>query len=131
LPAGSWVLDVAAPGFGRQTRDLVLEPGRRGAVSVEVLLGSDLGESSVLVTVTDPEGWPLEAARVVLDGRPFGDTGPGGTLEIADLAAGKHRVEVTAEGFQTLEQPDLLLGEAEEKEVPFVLDRLPGSVRRC
>lgn len=129
LSAGTWTVVTTAPGLGRQERTVVVEPGRRAPVVIESLLAPDQGDGAVALSVVDIEGKPIDQARVLVDGRPDGTTSTGGTLEVGDLAEGNHRVEVSAEGFQTVEARDLAVTNGGEVAQKLVLQRVPGSVK--
>ncbi len=127
LPPGSYTIEVASPGRGRQVRAVELKPGQ-GPFSVEAYLAPDEGDGRVGIVVTDDLGRPLNA-KVVVDGRPVGTTGDTGMIEVADLAAAGHRVELSAEGFQTIEVRDVIVAVDGPGSVRVPLQRLPGSVR--
>ncbi len=85
---GLRVVDVAGTGGARTA---TLGPAMDGRVAFEALF---FGPGALLLT-----GVP-EDARVVLDG--VREVGGAATIELAPIAAGKHAVEVGAEGFAPL-----------------------------
>lgn len=129
LPPGTWGVITSAEGLGTQTREVVIGEGRRRPVAIEALLAPDDGDAVLDLRVTDAEGNPLEGARVLVDGKPFGTTTTGGQVTIDGLADGKHRVEVSSEGFQTVESRDLALSSGAPVDLGIALRRMPGSVK--
>lgn len=127
LAPGSYTIEVASPGLGRQVRAFDIKPGQQ-AITAEAYLAPDEGDARVGIVVTDELGHPLNA-KVVVDGRPIGTTGDTGMIEVADLAVAGHRVELSAEGFQTIEVRDVLVSVDGPGSVRVPLLRLPGSVR--
>ena len=87
LPPGTWTVAVSAPGMGRQVRTLTVEPGRRRAFELEVLLQPAQADGSVTLAVLGADDAPLEGARVALDGADLGTVG-GGDLVVEGLARG-------------------------------------------
>lgn len=129
LLPGDWTLVVDAPGFGDQVRGLTIAPRRVVPVRLEVILLPDAGDGVIGVAVSDPDGAGVAGARVLVDGRPIGDAGTDGSVQIGDLAPTPHRVEVAAEGFRTQESRDVAPAVGVTTPIGFALDRLPGSVK--
>ncbi|MCA9493439.1 MAG: carboxypeptidase regulatory-like domain-containing protein, partial [Myxococcales bacterium] len=130
LPAGTWRLEVSAPGLGTQVREVVVEPALGDPEPLEVLLLADEGgRSGMAVVITDPDGRPVERARVLIDGVPVGTTASGGVLELAGLTAGPHQVEVLHEAFTGALVADLETADGAVLDVPVPLQRVPGSVK--
>ncbi|MCB9687604.1 MAG: OmpA family protein [Alphaproteobacteria bacterium] len=130
LPAGTWRLTVSAEGLGTQVREVVVEPALGAPDPLEVLLLPDEGgHSGMAVVITDPEGRPVERARVLIDGVPVGTTASGGVLELAGLTAGPHQVEVLHEAFTGALVADLQTADDAVLDVPVPLQRVPGSVK--
>jgi outer membrane protein OmpA-like peptidoglycan-associated protein len=128
LPEGTWTLSVDHAELGRQTRELVVHHGDR-PLDVEVLLGPSIGGGELMLDVRDTEGNAIPGARMVVDGRPLGTFSTGPHVEVDELAEGPHRIEVSADGFQTLEKQEVNATPGSPANVPFVLARMPGSVR--
>ena len=127
LPPGTWRVAVEGPGYGRQVREIVVEP-RRPEIEFEALLAPDLGDGRVALVPLDVDGRPLEGARVLVNGRPVGTTATGGTLEIEGLAEGSQAVEITANGFQTAVLADLQSNDTPVA-APVLMQRSSGSVK--
>ena len=127
LTPGTWTIAIDSPGRGRQVRGITIVPGG-AAQDIEAYLAPDEGEGRLGVTAIDDQGRPLDA-RVVVDGRPVGTTGVAGLLEVGDLAAGPHRVEIATEGFQTIEVRDVAVKDDAPGAALIALQRMPGSVR--
>jgi outer membrane protein OmpA-like peptidoglycan-associated protein len=128
LRPGTYRLDIAAPTYGRQERDITITPGAKPR-SIEVLLLPDEGDGTVEARISDGDGQPLETSRLLVDGRPVGTAGSGGRILVGDIKDGSHRLEVSAEGFQTLEQRDIATTAGGKQSRDIVLQRVPGSVR--
>jgi hypothetical protein len=62
--------------------------------------------------VTDKKRNPIEAATVKLDGQLVGSTDGVGSYSLADVAAGEHAVEVTAQGYRTKTRNVLVEGDS-------------------
>ena len=108
---------------------MVVEPGRRTPIEIEAVLAPDEGAPGIVdLQITDQDGNPVEGARVLVDGKPYGATASGGTLEISALPEGEHRVEISADTYQTVEETTFELG-AGETALPITLRRMPGTVK--
>lgn len=128
LRPGRYRFDIAAPAYGRQERDVLVSPGAK-LRSVEVLLLPDEGDGAVQVRISDLDGQPVETARLLLDGRPIGNAGSGGRVLVGDVKDATHRVEVSADGFETLEERDVKTTAGTLVSRDVVLQRVPGSVK--
>lgn len=134
LSPGVWELDVRAEGRETQLRTLVLEPDRFRVAELSATLpalpeGAAAEPSTRLALVlTDPEGRPVEDARVRIDGLERGVTGPGGTFVVVGLPAGEREVAVEAPGFEAFTPVPLPVG-ADLAVRTLVLDRPRGSVK--
>jgi len=125
LAPGTWMVDVAGEGFGRQTRRLEIPPLTPRA-ALEVILVPDEGPAGLLLSVVGPGGERVGGVRVRVDERPVGALATGGTLELWGLAAGAHHVVVTADGYQALAEDTAL--DPGPNVVRLSLSRVPGSV---
>ena len=137
LPPGDWVLRVTADGFGAQERTLQLDPDTDGGDALaEVLHEGDVilapaqegGSAGVVLRLVDEDGAPVPAARVLVDGLPVGTTASGGSLALLGLVEGEHRVEISADTFETVEQYTVDLS-AGRQERALVMERTVGTVR--
>lgn len=113
LTPGAWTVGVSSPAFGLQTREVTIEPDETSLILVNAVLRETAGQSTLVLRVTDPEGNPVDRARVALDGEPIGETSSGGALRIEGLAAGESSVEVagTLFHYETVDPLVLALGE--------------------
>lgn len=128
LRPGSWTVLVTSERLGAQQRSLVIEEDTRRLHRVEFLLVPDEGGGAQLsVEVLDPEGVPVEHARVLLDGIEVGSTSNTGTLQLSDLSMGSRTIEVQAEAF--LPASTAVRLEAGEHEAQLRLRWGPGAVR--
>jgi OOP family OmpA-OmpF porin len=127
LDPGPWNLAIAAPGRESQTRAILLED-RVLPADVEAILPARAGDARLALAFEDPEGRPVEDARVTVDGVDRGVSGPGGNLTIEGLGVGAHPVAVSAPGFVgRLPVPAEATVDAVARVV--VLDRPPGAVK--
>ncbi|MDP2312097.1 MAG: carboxypeptidase regulatory-like domain-containing protein [Pseudomonadota bacterium] len=129
LEPGEWSLVLEAEGREVQRRTLLLDADRFRAATVEAVLPVDEpGEAQLALLFTDAEGRPVEDARVAVDGRARGVTGPGGSFAIAGLTAGERQVAVEAPGFNA--SPAVYVPATADLAVrTVVLDRPAGSVK--
>jgi len=128
VPVGVWTLTTEAEGFSPQQRTLVIQGGRTDAMRVDAVMtrASD-GVGSLVVTVTDPDGDPVEGALVRLGDDIFGTTGSGGDLTVSQLAEGTRELEVRAEAFEA-EAPAEVTIRGDSARPVVMLTHLPGSV---
>lgn len=127
LPPGDWTVGVSAPAFGLQTREVSIEADETSLILVSAVLRESAGESVLVLRVTDPEGKPVDGARVALDGEPIGKTSTGGALRVEGLAPGESSVEVAGAMFHYETVDPLDLGEGENL-VELPLRWLDGTV---
>lgn len=128
LTPGDWRVEVEAAGFARQARTVVIDADGRPPGEVEVVLSESAGPGVLALRLSDPEGAPVEAARVLVDGQPVGTSGGGGLVEVHGLAVGPHDLAVLHDAFTTHELPDHALVEG-TNDLGVVLRRVPGSVK--
>ncbi|MFT5583971.1 MAG: outer membrane protein OmpA-like peptidoglycan-associated protein [Cognaticolwellia sp.] len=129
LSEGVWQVEVEAPGYGRQMRDLVLEDGRQAPPAVIAVMHPDAGESSLALSLRDTEDRGLDGATLLIDGAEYGTTGPGGGLQIDGLQEGEHRVSATAPGFESSEPTVLMSTPSVGEDSVLYLERPPGTLR--
>ena len=84
------------------------------------------GEGTLRLRVSDPEGGPVQDARVLVDGRPVGSVADGGRLDVEGLVEGPHTVEVQHPDY-TASVTDGV--RADGTPVGITLRRERGSVR--
>jgi outer membrane protein OmpA-like peptidoglycan-associated protein len=124
---GTYRIEVGAPGFGAQQRQLIV-PAGAPSLGLEVLLLPREGDAGIDLHLIDPDGLAIDTARLLLDGRPLGEVGSGDAVRILDIAAQPHRIEVQAEGYQPA-RADAQPAAGQTVAQDVVLRRLPGSVR--
>jgi len=128
VPAGIWTLTTQAPGFSPQERTIVVDGGRTDPMRVDAVLtrASD-GVGSMMVTVTDPDGDPVEGALVRFGDAIFGTTGSGGDLTVAQLEEGARTLAVSHTGYED-ELPVSVDVSGGSARPVVMLTHLPGSV---
>lgn len=126
---GTREVSISAPGIGLQSRTFTVPVGGPPPSAEALLATSAPDGGSLALTVTDTHGAPVLADHVILDGLPLGSTGNGGTLTLADVAPGTHRLEVGARGYRTVEDRDVEVTTGGVALLPIVLRREPGSVK--
>ncbi len=128
VPSGVWSLTTSAPGYSPQKRTLVIDGGRTEPIFVDAVLtkASD-GTGELILTVTDPDGDPIEGALVELGGQLFGTTGSGGDLVVEQLDEGDATLWVSHPGYEDVEPQALELRGSAARPV-VMLTHLPGSV---
>ncbi|HHO51963.1 MAG TPA: hypothetical protein ENK18_14045, partial [Deltaproteobacteria bacterium] len=123
---GQYQVEISAPGFGAQIREVHVDASGRLPTSFEVVLRPEAGDTTLSSRLLDPEDQPVVGARLLIDGLPAGTTADGGLFGVSGLASGAHELEIqhpeyTTRIFDAL-KPDSL-------EAALVLQRSPGSVR--
>ncbi|HHO51613.1 MAG TPA: carboxypeptidase regulatory-like domain-containing protein, partial [Deltaproteobacteria bacterium] len=84
LPVGEWAVIIGAPGMGRQRRTVTIEPGA-ARVQIDAVIHPALGARSLELQIRDPQGDPIDRARLTLGDRLLGSTSTGGDLRIEGL----------------------------------------------
>ncbi len=128
LSEGVWQVEIEAPGYGRQVRDLVLEEGRQAPPAVIAVMHPDAGESSLALSLRDTEDRGIDGATLLIDGAEFGTTGPGGGLQIDGLQEGEHQVSASADGFERTEPMVLMSTASVGEDSVLYLERPPGTL---
>ena len=128
LSEGVWQVEIEAPGYGRQVRDLVLEQGRQAPPAVIAVMHSEAGASSLALSLRDSEDRGIDGATLLIDGAEFGTTGPGGGLQIDGLKEGEHRVSARAAGFEAGEPLVLMSTATVGEDSVLYLERPPGTL---
>lgn len=114
LDAGKHALEITAPGYDPQSKELELTPGSTTRVSI-VLIKTQLRAQLTVATTQ-------AIANIKIDGQSRGEG-----KAIVQLEAGRHTVEVTAEGFVPLTREVTLVAGAEESlSVTLKKKRKPG-----
>lgn len=126
LLPGTYLLEVAAEGYGRQRRRLNVSPRRTEPLQVEVVLLESQGDGELHVRVVDPQERGIVGAEVRLDGISIGTLGQG-EAEILGLAEKAVEVQVDSRYFADgAREVDLTEGAAQTS---FELYYAPGTVR--
>lgn len=84
LPVGDWILITDNPGMGRQRRTVTIEPGAT-RVEIDAIVQPILGDRSLELKILDPQGDPVDQARLALGDQLLGSTSTGGDLTIEGL----------------------------------------------
>ncbi len=129
LRPGRFVLSVSAEGYGTQRRGLDLAADRFRPERVTVILQRREGDSSLRLEVSDSEGRDVGGAVVTVDGKQFGQTATGGSLEVEGVSAGSHSLVVGHPDFRAQGVHDVIVPQAPGENALIVLQRPPGSVR--
>ncbi|MCB9675767.1 MAG: OmpA family protein [Alphaproteobacteria bacterium] len=123
---GTWTLSVGADGYGSQTREIDVQPGRTEPIAIEVVLLPTRGDARLDVTIADPQGNGVLGAEVRIDGVAIGTAGQG-AIGIAGLEETTHEVAVDARYFdEESQEVDLQAGSGR---ADFGLYYAPGTVR--
>jgi len=126
LVPGVWILEVSAPGFGRQRRSIEVLPRSVEAVDLEVVLLPQTGDASLALTLSDPQGRGISGAELRVDGVSIG-TAARGTIGVEGLPESAVEVEVRRKRFKVQDATvDLTSGSAEAE---IALYYAPGTVR--
>ncbi|MCB9743363.1 MAG: OmpA family protein [Alphaproteobacteria bacterium] len=128
LGPGEWQIVIEAEGYGRQVREVRIDPERAAAEQLSVVVQRVEGTGAVEITVIDEQDRVVEDAEVSVDGAVFGEVGNQGRVRIEGLGEGEHLVDVTAEDFEDFVAVGLTAG-AEAADARLVLERLAGSIR--
>lgn len=129
LPAGTWVLDVSAPGKGRQIREVAIPRGRGEAMVTDVVLLNDAGKSADLaLVITDERGSAVDGAQILIDGKPVGTTTNSGKLTLSGLGEGAHAVSIASELYADVIPPAVKLGKEGSESLAVAMPFRPGSV---
>ena len=126
---GRWLLDVAAPGRGRQQVQVDVEPfiPIRHDLFVDLLPEADTG-ARLHVEVVDADGDPVAGARVVGGDQVLATTSTGGKVALDGLPEGPLPLRIEHPDFRA--EPDRLvqLAAGEETGASFALGWQPGAV---
>jgi outer membrane protein OmpA-like peptidoglycan-associated protein len=126
---GIYTLRTSAPGFSPQERTIVVEGGRTEPIHIDAVLtrASD-GQSTVVLTITDPDGDPIEGALVQLGDELYGTTGSGGDLTVSQLEEGSVDLQVSHPRYAPEDATTLTLRPDAPARPVVMLTHLPGSV---
>ncbi|MEZ4317860.1 MAG: OmpA family protein [Myxococcota bacterium] len=100
VPAGEWEI-VASHEAGMEVAWTVVNDEGGRLTDVAISLGEEAGDASLVVSVTDPSGAPVDDALVVLDGRPLATTASGGRVRVSGLDGGLRSVSIRHPTFET------------------------------
>ncbi len=128
LDDGDWTVVVSSEEFGLQQREVQVDSLSKVLRVVDIVLTPDLGNAELHLTVIDPDGEPVQGARVMVDGQHRGSTSNGGSLVLAGLEAGE--LKVSLQGERMLDEPEFTieLGEG-VREVLVTMDWKPGTLQ--
>jgi outer membrane protein OmpA-like peptidoglycan-associated protein len=128
LGAGQWNLLVTSAKYGVQERAVDVPEDSFSLIGVDVVLQDlERGPSDLLVRVVDPEGTPVDHARVALDGEALGETSTGGEIVLRGLADGPR--ELAVEGVLHRPAARKLALVAGFQEAVLTLDWVAGATR--
>ena len=127
LTPGSWTIAVSAESLGLQERQVSIEADETSLVLISAVLREERGDAVLAISVVDPEGQPIDGARVALDGEPVGTTSTGGTLVLEGLAPGDSVLEVAGVVHEYTIVDPLSMDEG-DNDVELVLAWLAGTV---
>ncbi|MBK9365692.1 MAG: OmpA family protein [Deltaproteobacteria bacterium] len=124
LGPGQAVLVAEAPGFGRQLREINLDPEALSPERLELVLHPATGGEVLEVRVVDAQDRAVTDGRIVVGAFDLGDLGSGGWARVEGLPVEAQPLMVTAPDFAPAEA-DAKLNTPQQ----LVMDRLQGSVR--
>lgn len=127
LPPGAWTVGVSAPELGLQVREVSVEAAQTSLIVINAVLREEEGRAVLVLTLTDPDGNPIQGALVAIDGEPVGTTANGGTLRIEGLAPSPSSLEVAGSMYEYTAVSPLELEEG-PNDVDLVLQWLAGTV---
>ena len=127
LLPGTWTVGVSAETLGLQERVVTIEANQTSLIVISAVLRKERGDSVLDIHVSDPNGEPIDGARVAVDGEPVGTTSTGGSLRLEGLAPGDSVLEVAGEFHEYTVIDPLALAEGENV-VELVLEWLAGTV---
>jgi len=104
LDPGAWQVLFSSPSLGMSQQQTQV-PDTGELTVVDAVLGEPEAPGTQLdVTVVDPEGQPVDGARIALDGADVGRTARQGGLTITDAGRGRRTVSVERSPFAPLER---------------------------
>ncbi len=128
LEDGQWTVVVSSDDYGLQERELHVDGLRKVLQVVDIVLVPELGAAELQLEVIDPDGNPVQGARVSIDGKHHGSTSNGGTLVVAGLEPGP--VSLGLEGERFLEQPPIEVELVDgTRELLVTMDWKPGTLQ--
>jgi len=118
LRPGRWDVGVRSATLAPQRRVVEVVEGEGGLTTLAVALQpAEEGDASLMLSVVDPDGWPVRDLEVSLDNASVGRTGPEGTLELRELQRGVRFVQLQGDlVVPRLTEVDLV-GERQQSEV--------------
>ena len=128
LEDGDWTVVVSSEEFGLQQREVHVDSLRKVLQVVDVVLTPVVGKAELHLSVIDPDGNPVQGARIAIDGEHRGSTSNGGTLVLAGLEPGA--VTLSFEGERFRDEPDATVQLVDGvREVLVTMDWQPGSLQ--
>lgn len=124
LGPGQAVLVAEAPGYGRQLREISLDPEALSPERLELVLHPATGGEVLELRVVDPQDRAVTDGRLVVGDLDLGDLGSGGWARVESLPIDAQPLTVTAPDFQPAEAVAQL-----NTPQQLVMERLAGSVR--
>lgn len=125
---GEWEVLVTSEAYGLQSRKVIVPPDRTELLTVEVVLAGEGGPGDLVLKIVDPDGNPVNAAKVELDGANLGFTSTGGSIEVRGLNVGARTLSLSAERFVPQAAAEIFLVEGSQERV-VVMDWQPGTVQ--
>ncbi len=127
LAKGEWTAAVSSVTLGTQERRFEVSgrPGSRQLVDI-ALRGDEGGDADLEIRLVDPDGDPVDGARVRLDGEELGATSSAGSLRLRDIDSGERRLQIEAAGMVPVAATLDVVGGPQRREL--VLDWKPGSL---
>lgn len=130
LAPGAWRVQVAAPSFETEQRQVDIGPDETAEVVIEVVLEpEDRRDTWLRLVVADDEGHPVPEVSIVSDGQLIGVTDGNGELRVVDLQAGATMLLETEHFFTEPIEPVAVELEAGRNDLALELRWLPGRVK--
>lgn len=130
LAPGDWTVTLEHERFGKEVRQIHINPNQRSLIAVEVTLIDPVADSGARLHLVNELKQPVPGASVTVDGTFAGRTDAGGVLAVLGLAPGSHHVEVATNpraGFAKLAPFDVALTKGVVDQ-DLVAKWLPGSI---
>ncbi len=126
---GRWLVEVTAPGRGRQLHEVDVQPLLPVAHDLSIrLLPAEENGADLHVEVVDADGHPVEGADILAGDRYLATTGSGGRVVLEDLPSGPMQLQVEHPDFRSEPARPLELQPGKETGASIALGWKAGAV---